>query len=421
VQALLYSCDTEIMDLIKKYFYPIWRRSVYLFSRFRFDRCSENSAALTYMSLFALVPLMTVLYTMASAIPAFSGVEGQIESFLFENLVPETSSDIQNYLGDFSRQAKNLTGFGIAFLVITAILMLRNIEKAFNQIWRRRENRSAVSSFLLYWAVLSLAPVTVGLALGISTYLASFADRVVSADILGAGAQLLKSAPVLLNTLGFTLIYAAVPNCRVPLRHALIGGFAASVAFNIARSLFTTLVVGSSYTFIYGAFAAVPLFLLWIYLSWNIVLMGAILVHSLSAYQSLEDASRPTALKALDVLHLFWLRQKSGSTVNELDILKGKYEVTRSVDSETWGELRDLFQAKKVITQSDKGEYLLSRDLHSLTFWQLKEWVNAETPLSKDDIPGQMPWQQEAYSLLRSQKTHQRESLDLSLAELFDR
>ena len=189
------------------------------------------------MSLFALVPLMTVLYTMASAIPAFQGVEGQIEAFLFENLVPETSADIQDYLGEFSRQAKNLTGFGIAFLVITAILMLRNIEKAFNQIWRTRENRSAVSSFLLYWAVSSLAPVTIGLALGISTYLASFADMVVSVDILGAGARLLKSAPVLLNTLGFTLIYAAVPNCRVPLRHALIGGFAASVAFNIARSL----------------------------------------------------------------------------------------------------------------------------------------------------------------------------------------
>jgi membrane protein len=409
------------MDFITKYLSPIWRRSIYLFSRFRIDRCSENSAALTYMSLFALVPLMTVLYTMASAIPAFSGVEVQIEAFLFENLVPETSSDIQDYLGEFSRQAKNLTGFGIAFLVITAILMLRNIEKAFNQIWRTRENRSAVSSFLLYWAVLSLAPVTVGLALGISTYLSSFADMVVSVDILGAGAQLLKSAPVLLNTLGFTLIYAAVPNCRVPLRHALIGGFAASVAFNIARSLFTTLVVGSSYTFIYGAFAAVPLFLLWIYLSWNIVLMGAVLVHSLSAYQSLEEASRPTALKALDVLYLFWLQQKSGSTVNELDILKGKYEITRSVDSETWSELRDLFEEKKIITQSEKGEYLLSRDLHSLSFWQLKEWVNSELPLSQDDIPGQLSWQQEAYALLRSQRKQQRESLNLSLAELFER
>lgn len=407
------------MEFMLIHLRKVWRRCHYLFTRFRVDRCSENAAALTYMSLFALVPLMTVLYTMASAVPAFQGVELKIEAFMFDNLVPETSSDIQGYLGDFSRQAKNLTGFGIAFLVITAIVMLRNIEKSFNQIWRTRENRNSVSSFLLYWAVLSLAPVTVGLALGISTYLTSFANMVVSFDFTGIGAYLLTLAPIMLNTAGFTLIYAAVPNCAVPLRHAFIGGFAAAVGFNIARSLFTQLVVGSSYTFIYGAFAAVPLFLLWIYLSWNIVLIGAILVHSLSAYQSQEQATRPTVLKALDILYLFWINQKSGTTVNELDIFKEKHEVTRELDSETWSKLRDLFLEKKLISQSERGEYLLSRDLHSITFWQLKEWVNTEHPLSDEDNLNLLSWQREAYTVLRDQRSQQRGSLNLSLAELF--
>ena len=409
------------MDSIKEKLEQWWRRSLYLFSRFGIDRCSENAAALTYMSLFALVPLMTVLYTMASAIPAFQGLEVQIEAFLFENLVPETGSDIQDYLSDFSRQAKNLTGFGIGFLVITAVLMLRNIEKAFNHIWRTRENRSPVSSFLLYWAVLSLAPVSIGLALAISTYLNSIADMVVSVDITGTGAYLLKLAPIVLNTAGFTLIYAAVPNCRVPFRHALVGGVVAALAFNIARVLFTKLVVGSSYTFIYGAFAAVPLFLLWIYLSWNIVLMGAVLVHSMSAYQSVEQAARPTMLKALDVLYLFWIKQKSGAAVNELDILKEKHEVIRGLDSETWSELRDLFLQKKLITQSDRGEYLLCRDLHSVSFWQLKEWVNTELPLDDNDIQANLDWQKVAYDMLRNQRVEQRNSLNLSLAELFSR
>lgn len=404
-----------MLTLLKK----VWRGCDYLFSRLRADRCSENAAALTYMSLFALVPLMTVLYTMASAVPAFQGVEVKIEAFMFENLVPETSSDLQEYLGDFSRQAKNLTGFGIAVLVITAVIMLRNIEKAFNQIWRTRENRSSMSSFLLYWAVLSLAPVTVGLALGISTYLTSFANLVVSFDFTGIGAYLLQFAPIMLNTAGFTLIYAAVPNCAVPLRHALIGGFVAAVGFNVARSLFTQLVVGSSYTFIYGAFAAVPLFLLWIYLSWIIVLTGAILVHSLSAYQSLEQANRPNVLKALDVLYLFWINQKSGTSVSELDIFKVKHEVTRELDSETWSKLRDLFLKKKLITQSERGEYLLSRDLHSISFSQLKEWVNTEHPLNEEDLQNQLSWQQEAYSRLREQRAQQRDSLNISLAELF--
>ncbi|MCP4467745.1 MAG: YihY family inner membrane protein, partial [Halieaceae bacterium] len=127
-----------------------WRRITYLIGRFGADRCSQNAAALTYMSLFALVPLLTVLYTMASAIPAFQGAENQMQTLLFKHMVPQSSAEIEGYLEKFSQQAKNLTGPGVAFLLVTAVLMLRNIEKAFNLIWRARENRSPLSSFLLY-------------------------------------------------------------------------------------------------------------------------------------------------------------------------------------------------------------------------------------------------------------------------------
>ena len=400
-------------------FRPILRRIGYLFSRFKVDRCSENAAALTYMSLFALVPLMTVIYTMASAVPAFQGLEENIQAFLFENLMPDTNTEIQDYLSDFSRQAKNLTGFGIAFLVVTAVLMLRNVEQAFNHIWRTRENRSAVSSFLLYWAVLGLAPLTIGLALGISTYLNSFAARFGDLDLLGVGAMLLKMAPLLLSTIGFSFLYLAVPNCRVPYKHAVIGGFAAAAAFNIARALFTKLVAGSSYTLIYGAFAAVPLFLLWIYLSWNIVLMGGVLVHSMSAYQSLEQASRPPLLKALDALYLLWQRQKAGEPVKEIELLGSQHAVVKGLDSETWSLLRDTFVEHKLISQNERGHYLLSRDLHTVTFWQLKEWINDELPLEKDDISSYLKWQDNAYLLLRDQRSQQRSQLDISLADLF--
>ncbi len=407
------------MDDIINRLQGAWRRASYLLSRFKADRCSENAAALTYMSLFALVPLLTVLYTMASAIPTFQGLEEQMQDFLFEHLMPDTSSEIEAYLSDFSRQAKNLTGPGIIFLVATAVLMLRNIEKAFNHIWRAQANRSAVSSFLLYWAVLSLAPVAMGLALGLSTYLSSFSHMLDEFDIFGMKALLLRATPLVLSTAAFTLLYAAVPNCRVPFKHTVIGGVVTALAFNAARSVFTDLVMGSSYTFIYGAFAAVPLFLLWIYLSWNIVLMGGVLVHSLSAYQSREQASRPTVLKALDVLYLFWKKQQSGQSVGEIELLNGRHEVTRGLDSETWGELRDVLMAKKVITQNDRGRYLLSRDLHTIRFWQLKEWVNDEQPLDRDDISAQLAWQESAYHMLRDQRVQQRDILNTNLVELF--
>jgi len=408
------------MDELKLLLKGAWRRTRYLFSRFALDRCSENAAALTYMSLFALVPLLTVLYTMASAIPTFQGLEEQMQAFLFEHLMPDTSSEVEGYLTEFSRQAKNLTGPGIVFLVITAVLMLRNIEKAFNQIWRARENRSAVSSFLLYWAVLSLAPVAMGVALGLSTYLSSFSHVLDEYDIFGAKALLLKLSPLVLSTAAFTLLYIAVPNCRVPFKHTVVGGLAAALGFHLARSLFTDLVMGSSYTFIYGAFAAVPLFLLWIYVSWNIVLMGGILVHSLSAYQDEEQAARPTVLKSLDVLYLFWQKQQAGHSVREIELLNNSHRVLQGLDSETWRYLRDVFMEKRIITQNDRGHYLLSRDLHTVKFWQLKEWVNDEQPLKKEDIQAQMEWQEEAYGLLRGQRQQQRELLEMNLVEMFE-
>jgi len=399
----------------------LWRRTQYLFSRFNADRCSENSAALTYMSLFALVPLLTVVYTMASAVPAFQGLEVKVQAFMFENLMPDTNSEIRGYLDEFSQQAKNLTGPGIVFLVVTAVFMLRNIEKAFNQIWRASENRSPVSSFMLYWAVLSLAPVTIGLALALSTYLSSFAHVLEDYDVIGMQAFLLKIAPLALSTAGFSLIYVAVPNCRVPFKHCLVGGFVAAGAFHIARSVFTDLVVGSNYTFIYGAFAAVPLFLLWIYLSWNIVLMGGILVHSMSAYQNEEQSNRPLVLKALDVLYLFWQRQETGQAVGEMELLSRKHDITRGLDSDSWSRLRAIFLEKKLIAENDRGQYLLSRDLHSVSLSQLKEWVNGEHALTAEEAPGNLSFQQEAYRLLQQQRNQQKESLEINLVELFSR
>lgn len=407
------------MEAIKQAFARLWPRARYLINRFAEDRCTDNAAALTYMSLFALVPLITVMFTIATAIPAFQNLEEQIQALIFQHMMPETSASMEGYLDDFARQARNLTGFGVIFLVITAVLMLRNIERAFNLIWRTRENRSPVASFVIYWAVLSLGPLSIGLALGIPSAVAAAAVFVEDYDVIGATDFLLKLMPLLLTAAGFTLLYVAVPNCRVPLRHAAVGGAVAAIAFNLARGLFAKMVQGSSITLIYGAFAAVPLFLMWIYLSWNIVLMGGILVHSLSAYQSSEQAAKPTVLKALDVLYLLWTRQQSGRPLREIELLRGRIEVLRGLDSETWRDLRDIFMRRKLVAQDSSGHYFLCRDLHTVTFWQIKEWVNAELPLDREDIASGLPWQKQAYELLRDERGHQRQTLDINLAELF--
>lgn len=396
----------------------VLRRAQYLLGRYRDDRCSEIAAALVYMSLFALVPLLTVLYAVAAAMPTGVGVEAQLQNLLIDNLVPETSQEVATYLNSFSKQAKNLTGFGIAILTVTAVLMLRNVERAFNNIWRNSENRGAISSFLLYWAVLSLAPLIMGLGLGVQAYLYAAANAIADIDPLGVTGFLLSLVPFVLSVLGLTALYIAVPNSQVPFRHALIGGVFAAIAFLVARLLFTTVMSNSSYTFVYGAFAAVPLFLLWLYVTWSIVLIGAIVVHSQSAYQTREQAGRPLVLKALDVLHLLWKAQQQGQSLSELQLLGDRGTVIGGLDSESWRSIRDTLMNEDIITQNHRGRYLLARDLHDVCLADIKALINHELPVPAVPTSAQ-PWQLRAAELLECQQKSQCDLLDTSLQSLF--
>jgi membrane protein len=404
----------EFPPIIQK----VIRGAQYLLGRYRDDRCSEIAAALVYMSLFALVPLLTVLYAIASAIPTVSGIEAQLQDYLLGYLVPDSSQDVITYLQSFSEQAKNLTGFGIAILTVTAILMLRNVERAFNNVWRNKENRGAISSLLLYWAVLSLAPVIMGLGIGIQAYLYAAASAIADIDVLGISTAALSLLPMALSILGLTGLYMAVPNSQVPFRHALAGGAFAAIAFAIARLLFTSVMSNSSYTFVYGAFAAVPLFLLWLYVTWNIVLIGAIVVHSLSAYQTEAQANRPLLLKALDVLYLLWRAQRKGQAMSELKLLRSKAVVPGGLDSESWRTIRDAFKEARLLEQNSQGHYLLSRDLHAVDLNDIKRLINEE--LDIPDVPeSALTWQKHASELIRNQRNDQRERLAIKLHDLF--
>ena len=390
----------------------------YLLRRYKADRCSEIAAALVYMSLFALVPLLTVIYAIGSAVPTSANLQTQLQEMLVNNLLPEASQEVANYLTSFSQQAKSLTGLGIAILAGTAVLMLRNVERAFNNIWRNRENRGVVSSFLLYWAVLSLAPLLLGLGIGVQAYLYAAANAIAGIDVLGVSSAVLSLLPFVLSVLGLTALYVAVPNCAVPLRHALAGGLFAAVALAIAKTTFTAVIAKSSYALVYGAFAAVPIFLLWLYIIWTIVLLGAILVHSQSAYQTEAQAGRPMLLKALDVLFLLWRGQQQGTPLGELAILANKDVIPGGLDGESWRLIRDRLMSHRLITQTMQGKYLLSKDLHTVSFIDVKQIINEELRVPPIH-PYAQDWQIQATRLLEQQRNQQRSLLDIDLAGLF--
>ena len=389
----------------------------YLLGRIVEDRLNANAAALTFVSLFALVPLLTVTLSIASALPAAGDLEGKLDEFLLQFLLPDSSTQVVQYLSTFIGQARSLTAFGVAILLVTAILMLRNVEKALNDIWRNRANRKPLQSFLLYWAVLSLGPAAIGLGLGVRAYLFAATNDWGGLQLFGIGSALVSLLPFLISAVGLTCLYAVVPNCQVPLRHALIGGVFAASTFTIARMLFTAVMAKSSYTLVYGAFAAVPLFLMWIYVTWIIVLIGAVLAHSLSAYQTDEQAKTPTLMKALDILYLFWRAQSEGRGIAELEII-GANEVLRGgIDADSWRSIRDALIDAQFLKRLDRGNYLLSRDLHHVSLSELADLIRSEPPFEQGQQT--LPWQEVACQLLNTNREQEEALLNLSLATLF--
>lgn len=389
----------------------------YLINRFIEDRLNANAAALTFVSLFAFVPLLTVTLSIASALPAAGDIEAKLSDFLLQFLLPESSTQVVQYLSTFIDQARSLTVFGVGILLVTAVLMLRNIEKALNDIWRNRANRRPLQSFLLYWAVLSLGPAAIGLGLGVRAYLFAATNDWGGIQLFGLGSILVSLLPFAISTIGLTALYAVVPNCQVPFRHALIGGVFAATTFTVARMVFTAVMAESSYALVYGAFAAVPLFLLWIYVTWIIVLAGAVLAHSLSAFQTTEQAQTPPLMKALDILYVFWRAQQQGRGIAELEIIRPNEVLKDGIDADSWRRIRDVLINAQWLKRLDRGHYLLSRDLHEVTLATLAYMMRAEPDYHLN--PQHLGWQKDASRLLREMRDQEATALNLSLAALF--
>lgn len=389
----------------------------YVIKRCVDDRLSASAAALTYMSLFALVPLLTVTLSIASALPAAGNIEAKVDDFLLQFLLPESSTQVVEYLSTFIAQARSLTLFGVAILLITAILMLRNVERALNDIWRNQTNRKPLHSFLLYWAVLSLGPAAIGLGLGLRAFLFATTNEWGGLQQYGIEAMLVSLLPFMISTIGLTALYAAVPNCQVSLRHAFIGGIFAAITFTVARMAFTAVMAQSSYSLVYGAFATAPLFLLWIYITWIVVLLGAVITHSMSAYQNTDQAQTPTLMKALNILYLFWQAQQDGRGIAELEVIGANDLLPGGIDADSWRSIRDSLIAAQLLKRLDRGHYLLSKDLHSVTLAGLVDLIRAEPKYRLTGLP--LPWQQTAATLLSDSKDQENQCLNVSLSDLF--
>lgn len=253
-------------------------------TRAKEDQIPQVAGSLTFTSVLSIVPLFAVAFALFTAFPIFNSFRDALQGFLLQHLMPESvNNQIFRYLNLFASKAKSLTAFGLVGLLLTSVATLMTIESAFNTIWRVPRPRPLAQRVLIYWSLLTLGPLFFGVSLSISSYVFTQSMSLVSTLPPGV-ASVLGLIPLALTSIVFMLMYLYLPNCKVDWRDALVGGIVAAIAFDLTKRGFGAYVRKfPTYTAVYGAFAAVPIFLMWIYLSWLVALIGATITSVLPA------------------------------------------------------------------------------------------------------------------------------------------
>lgn len=258
--------------------WPWYETARTLRQRFREDRLGLTAGSLTFATLIALVPLLTVMLAVFSAFPMFREFRVSLEKYFLRTLVPDAiAKPVLGALNTFAAKAGGLGGMGAIILLVTAIMVMLTIDHTLNAIWRVRQPRPIAQRVLVYWAGLTLGPLAIGLSLSLTSYAIS-ASRGLVGDLPGGVGLVLGTLQFVLLAGAMAGLFRYVPNTPVLWRHALAGGLFVAVAFEVTKRLLAWyLQLVPTYSAIYGAFATVPILLVWMYLGWVIVLLGAVI------------------------------------------------------------------------------------------------------------------------------------------------
>ncbi|WP_131777345.1 YihY family inner membrane protein [Legionella impletisoli] len=405
--------NKDLFHYAKNKLFEAKRFVVFVVNHFIDDDCTYRASALTFTSLLAVVPLMSVGFAILSMFPVFEHLRDPIQDFIFENFVPATGKAVQDYLQMFTKQVSKLSILGVVFLVISALLVMYTIERSMNKIWRVSSARRGTSAFLLYWAILSLGPFLLGLSIAASSYLFSlpFTQR------YHTPIALLVFLPSILSLVGFTFLYVVVPNCRVRILHGFLGALVATILFESAKKGFAYyLSQYNTYELLYGAFAIIPIFFVWVYWVWLITLIGAEISYALAVnYERRKGPAVDGFSQALLWLHQLWLAQRDGKSVT-LERLINTSKHPFAVDV---GDMLAKFIELKLVKTTDEGNYILSRDLDHLTLYELIQLLPYRLPNTEEIVKRDSLFEKHWHTIIAEADQALKENLDLSLNQFF--
>lgn len=388
---------------------------------FREDRCLTVAESLSYTSLLALVPLTAIGFAALSAFPVFEGVRDRLQAFIFANFLPSAVGVVQQYLNQFAANARGLTALGVLGLALIALLLFWTIEDAINTIFRVSRTRPFVPRLLVFWAILSLGPLLIGASFSLATYFYAYTESL-GMEALSAPMRLVSTVlPTLLAIAAFALFYLILPNRPVRLVHALIGASAAGVAFSVLRHGFALyLTYFPVYETLYGALSAIPIFLIWIFLSWLVVLAGAVLTAALPSWGTIEvhtdvrlDPGARLEL-ALALLAVLFAALRNGRGVAERSLVAAVAVGDSAVDA-MLAELR----AARYVELTAEDRWLPARDPDAVTLYELLQALHLELSLAETRIGiGEESWRARLAAILAANAEQQESLMSITLAEL---
>ena len=358
--------------------YPWLKRAqdvaIFAQRRARDVRMAQVAGSLTFTTTLSIVPLFAVALALFSAFPLFVEFRGAVENAVLKALPGQISDTVLSYINEFALKATRLTAAGLIFLGGTAIAMMVTFDRVMNDIWRVKNQRPLTQRVLIYWAILTLGPLLIGASLTASSYVWSLSgDALTQLPRTMRGA--LDYAPLIISGFAYAALFVYVPNRSVAWRDALIGGFIAAVLAEIFKHSFGEFVARGTTGSVYGAFAALPLFLIWIYLSWYVVLFGAAIAATLPRLRATRFTDETLAgnrfITAVALLKtLLQAKQRKAPAVRPAELAR---QIRMSVDDseQLLEELEELGYVRRLAhpqsTDSNEHDWTLMCDESSTT------------------------------------------------------
>ncbi len=396
----------------------------YVCKRYWHDHCFQSAAAMSYNFLFAAIPMIAVGLAILAAFPVFDQIRVGFQDFIVQYLLPQAGEDFRFALDEFLRNTRNLTAFGIVALAVTAIILLDTIETVFNRVWRQSQVRPFVARVTMYWAILTLAPLLVGGSVALSAIVLS---RGGLADLSKIVAALVWLAPFGLMMIAFMISYLIIPYRRVHFRGALVGAAVAALLFQLLRWGFALYVEAfPSYKTLYGTLSIIPIFLLWVYLVWCIVLFGAEIVAAFPEWRRRPGAgtakgSQPARrlIAALLMLERLYLARGAGKPVKPETLADIAAEALADSDRGAVQAILDRLADDRIIGRAEPSGWYLARDAKSVKLAALLRDLDLGLGAGEDLAFIRTHWRERLAGVLAGAGAAERAALDIDLEALY--